>query len=295
VENLTAFAIRDTARNRDLLVRVDIPQGAPQPLPVVLFAPSNPVNQPNPANPDGHLGDRTWGNTLASAGFVVIHLNSPETAAAAYCVELQVPPAECEGGDFTRHPSAGGTLHSIWIAQPRDASTVLDQLAYVGSQIGVQLDASRVAAAGRLGGAHTVMLLGGARVDISPSVRGFSAPDQRFAAHLVILPQVSGQLGFSATSWTGITKPVLMQTYYNSETYAFMPPGDKYQAFFTSSQATIPAFTLEDSGNPLTVFIGRNGVAFFDAYLRGLPAARTWLTTNQLAIWSAGIGQMSAK
>jgi hypothetical protein len=288
VENLAAIAIRDTARNRDILIRADLPQGAPQPLPVVLFAP------PNPANPDGHLGDRSWGNTLASAGFVVIHLNAPETAAAAYCVELQVPPAECEGVDFTTQPSAGGTLHSIWIALPRDASTVLDQLAYVGSQIGVQLDASRVAVAGRSGGAHTVMLLAGARVDISPSVRGVSAPDQRFAAHLVILPHVSGQLGFSATSWTGITKPVLMQTYYNSETYAFMPPGDKYQAFFTSSQAPL-AFTLEDPGNPLTVFIGRTGVAFFDAYLRGLPAARTWLTTNQLAIWSAGIGQMSAK
>jgi hypothetical protein len=35
-------------------------------------------------------------------------------------------------------------------------------------------------------------------------------------------------------------------------------------------------------------------VAFFDAYLRGLAAARTWLTSNQLGIWSASIGQMSA-
>lgn len=183
---------------------------------------------------------------------------------------------------------------------------MLDQLGFVASQIGVKLDQSRVAVAGWSGGAHTVMPLAGARVDLSPSVRGVSAADPRFTAYLAVSPQGIDRLGLTSSSWNGITKPVLTQTGANDfavnqtpvsrrEPYSFMPPGDKYEAFFASSQATHFAFGLEDSGNALTVFIGRNGVAFFDAYVRGLPAARAGLTSNQLGIWSAGIGQMSSK
>ena len=291
--------VHDTERNRDILIRVDLPQGAPQPLPVVIFSP------PSSFNLTGHLGNRSWGTTLASAGFVVIHLNTPGIEGNAICTEFQVPAAECEGSDFNRQVSEGGTLNAIWIARPRDASVVLDQLAFVAGQIGVQLDPSRVAVAGWSGGAHTVMLLAGARVDISPSITGVSVPDPRFVAYLANSPQGIDTFGFNHNSWNGITKPVLIQTGSNDianstsisrrDPYQFMPAGDKYEAFFTSSMATHFAFGLEDFGNPLTIFIGRNGVAFLDSHVRGLPAARAWLTTNQLGIWSAGIGQMSAK
>lgn len=293
--------VHDSARNRDILVRGDFPLGAPQPLPVVLISPSGDVQ------PDGHVQDEAWGITLASAGFAVIHLSAPDIASAAYCSDFQVPPAECEPSDFNRQVAVGGTLAAIWIARPRDASAVLDQLGFVANQIGVQLDQSRVAVAGWSGGAYTVMMLAGARVDISPSVTGVSTSDRRFVAYLANSPIGIGRGGLTGTSWEGITKPVLTQTGANDiasfsgpadrrNVYFLMPPGDKYEAYFASPQATHVTFGLTAFGDAaLGVFIGRDGVAFFDAYVRGLPAARIWLSTNQLGIWSAGIGQMSAK
>ena len=300
MERSAVLAVRDTAHNRDVLVRVDFPSGAPQPLPVVLFSPGGGIN------PNGHEGNPSWGNTLATAGFAVIRLNAADIAHGTYCAEFQVPAAECEGVDFSQEVADGGSLPAVMIARPRDASAVLDQLGLIANQIGVALDPSRVAMAGYSSGAHTAMVTAGARVDLSPTVRGISLADPRFLAYLALSPQGIGRLGFNVSSWEGITKPVLTQTGSNDyavnqtpdtrqHPYTFMPPGDKYQAFFISPEATHFTFSLENSSSYLTNFIGRNAVAFFDAYLRGLPAARAWLTTNQLGIWSASIGQMSAK
>ena len=302
--SVAGLAVHDTAQNRNILLRVDFPSGAPQPLPVVVFAPAGGTI--TGANPNGHEQNQPWGRTLASAGFAVIVLNAADIAPGTYCGEFQIPPAECEGTDFNQEVADGGTLPAGFIARARDASALLNQLGLIANQIGVALDPSRVAMAGYSAGAHTVMVLAGARVDLSPTVRGVSLADPRFVAYLAVSPQGVGRFGFNPSSWEGLTRPVMTETGSNDyaanqtpitrqQPYAYMPPGDKYQAFFSSSDATHYGFSLGDVSSMLPVFIGRSAVAFLDAYVRSLPAARIWLTTNQLAIWSDGVGQMSAK
>jgi hypothetical protein len=41
--------------------------------------------------------------------------------------------------------------------------------------------------------------------------------------------------------------------------------------------------------------VGSTGLAFLDAYLRGLEAAKTWLLANQIGMWSNGIANITTK
>ncbi len=298
VDAAGSMNVHDDVHHRDITVLVRLPLDAPRPLPVIIFSPGGTVY------PDGSLAGERWGNLLASAGFAVIHLNASDIEPNALCSEFHVPAAECEPADFNTEVSLGGTLPAIRVARARDASAVLDQLTLIANAFGVQFDPLHVAVAGWSGGAHTVMLLAGATVDISRSVKSVSMADTRFTAFLAASPMGIGRAGFTETSWALVGSPVMIETGSNDfavigpanrrQVFTQMPPGNKYEAYFVSPEASHSAFGMS-LGDPLELFIGGTGLTFLDAYVRGMPAARTWLTTNQLARWSAGVGRVTAK
>ncbi|MBI5715412.1 MAG: hypothetical protein HZC38_18595, partial [Chloroflexi bacterium] len=51
-----------------------------------------------------------------------------------------------------------------------------------------------------------------------------------------------------------------------------------------------PDGTLE-----LEAYVAVNGIAFFDAYLRGLPEAKAWLNSDNMKLWSKGVATITTK
>ena len=286
------ITIRDSVRNRNIPIRVRVPVGALQPLPVIFIMPGGGAALSTPSTG----GTTGWGGILGATGAAVIHMSSPTYSQSAYCTDFQVPANECSNA-----------VPSWRISRALDMTTVLNQLALVSSLAGVQLDATRVGVTGHSSGAGAVLLLAGATVDISPTVTGVSLGDSRFSAFLANSPPgAAGNTGFTSASFATITQPLLMQSgsndFVNEQTPAIrqavfsdMAAGDKYLAFYTSTDATHGAFDVENAPASLKAYIGRVGTAFFDAHLRGSASARSWLTTNQLLGWSSGVGSVAIK
>ncbi len=230
------YAVTDPVRGRTFDIRVRFPVGGPSPLPLVLFSPGGG------ANPMGHLTHEEWGTRLASVGYAVIHMAHPAGDPDAHCGPLGIPPGECDSASI----ASGSTLGPIWYQRPRDASSVIDDLAAIEAASGLSFDRTRIAIAGHSGGAHTVMSTSGTAVDWSPSVKGIIYREPRIRAFLANSPQGIGIFGMSATSWDSIMPPVMVTTgladsggatddpRLRLHPFQYMPPPDKYQLFLNS-------------------------------------------------------------
>jgi dienelactone hydrolase len=293
--------VRDAKRNRSFRILIRYPVGAPGPLPLIVFSHGGGYNN------NGHHTYELWGVSLARAGYAVIHIAHAEDAVDSLCAPLKIPTGECELPDFTKEVSEGGTLYSLWYNRPRDASAVLDDLDNIERAAKLKFDRTRIGAAGHSGGTSTVMSLAGALLDVSPSVHNLNSADTRFKAFLANSPQGIGRLGMTRNSWDKISAPVMIATGArdNSEgeqardrldPFKYMPGPDKYLLYIDAPQATHATFGMnEDGARELEPYVAINGIAFFDAYLRGLPAARAWLNSNSMSLWSNGIAKITAK
>lgn len=280
-----AFTIRDSVRQYNIPVLVRLPVGAPQPLPVVFYI--YPTDS-------GQFVAAKWGNTFAASGYAVVHVGSPFIANSQYvCTEFHVP-------------YCAGVILPERLVGARALSVLMDSLGAIGSRMGVTLDAAHVGVAGESAGGAVAMYLAGATVDVYPGL-SVSLADSRFAAFLsnsgpALTTDIGLPSGFSDTSWAKITKPFMQQTSTGDQggtrrlPYDRMPAGDKYLAFFATTMVDHGSFTLEaatpDSFAPL---IAADGLAFFDAFLRGNAGAKQWLATNQLGRGTANVAQMSSK
>jgi dienelactone hydrolase len=296
------YTVLDVRRNRAIKILLRYPRGAPSPLPLIIWS------HGGGANPNGQNSYTEWGEALAGAGYAVIHLAHDDDAYNAHCFALGIPQNECEPADFTKEVSAGGTLGVLWYNRPRDASAVINDLAGIENATGLKFDRNRIGAAGHSGGAHTVMNLAGAFVDFSPSVRNVQSFDIRFSAFLACSPQGIGRLGMTENSWRSVTVPMMVQTGAADvttgegaagrlEAFAHMPPPAKYLLYLDSPAANHATFGLNpDSGDvKLEPYVSASGIAFFDAYLRSLPAAREWLNANKVSAWSGGVAKITVK
>ena len=302
VKVFTGYVVHDAARERDFPIKLRYPDGAAGPLPLVLFSHGGGSNE------RGQNSNAEWGELLASAGYAVIHIAHVDAPFDAHCAPLGIPADECQPGDFLKEVSEGGSVGVLWYNRPRDASAVIDDLDGIESASGVQFDRERIGNAGHSGGAYTVMSLAGASVDFSPSVRQVVSADPRFKVFLACSPQGVGFLGLTETSWDAIRAPVAVLTGASDvgplekgggrrDSYNHMPPGDKYLLYIDSPDAIHVVFglTADDHGKDLLPYVGSTGLAFLDAYLRGLEAAKTWLLTNQIGMWSNGIANITTK
>ncbi len=302
VEVFEGYTVHDAQRNRNIKILLRYPFGAPNPLPLVVWS------HGGEANANGHNTYREWGEALAAAGYAVIHLAHEDAAYNAHCAALGIPASECEPLDFTKEVSAGGTLGVLWFNRPLDVSAVLDDLAGIEAATGLQFDRKRMGVGGHSGGAHTVMILSGAYVDFSPSVRELRAYDVRFSAFLACSPQGVGRLGMTENSWSGIGVPLMVQTGAGDRTtsedaagrldaFMRMPPPAKYQLYINSPGATHATFGLQAAVNNagLERYVSASAVAFFDVYLRNIAAAKTWLAFDNMNSWSHGVAQITTK
>ncbi len=296
------YTVHDARRKRDIKILIRYPFGAPNPLPLIIWS------HGGGANANGHNTYREWGEALASAGYAVIHLAHDDDAYNAHCAALRIPPSECEPIDFTREVAQGGTLGVLWLNRPRDASATLDDLAGIEAATGLQFDRLRIGVAGHSGGAHTVMTLAGAYLDISPSVHDLRAHDLRFSAFLACSPQGIGRLGMTTNSWSSLSAPMMVQTGAADVTtgedaagrldsFKHMPPPEKYLLYINAPGATHNTFALNASVNDawLEPFVRASAIAFFDAYLRNMAAAKTWLASNSMNTWSRGVAKITTK
>jgi len=203
--------------------------------------------------------------------------------------------------------SAGGTLVMPMYTRPRDASAILDRIGTIATQIGVAIDPANVAVLGHSGGAHAVMALAGAVIDVSPSVHAMPSRDARFKAYVANSPQGLGRMGLTATSWAAITVPMMIQTGRNDGTSTSPPPADR-RVRPPDRPRRVPALPRPReldprgvrararpgiTGNELT--LASTAVAFLDAYVLKRPEAVAWLATDALNQATGGRSTLSRK
>jgi len=294
------YVVKDIARNRDIPIFVRYPQGAPTPVPVVIFSHGGPPNS------QGRLAYPEWGNLLAGAGYAVIHMSHLESPDDSHCAPLGIPAAECSnfGND------AGTTLHSIFYHRPLDAAAVfnnLEAIAVAGSKPGA-FDRSRVAIAGHSAGAFTAQASAGALVNFSASVLGVNLAIPEARCFLQISPQGIGRFGLFADSWNGITRSVMSLTGAGDDSleeqaadrlapFKLSPGPNKTLMYINQTAATHATFGLNSSEGVRQYFpyIESAGVAYLDACLKGDARAGAWLTSPSLGVTSGGVARMNYK
>lgn len=179
-------SLRDPARQRDIPVRVRMPDGASGPAPTVLF--SHGLGGSVEAG-------RVFAEAWAKAGHLVIHVQHP-------------------GSDMAVWRGPGGASALLRAANARELEARLADMRFVASQVGTALrvgacrlavgDRERLAAAGHSFGAITVMHLARA---------GPAAAPPRFRAVIALSPQSPGNRAEWAPAAFGrIAIPVLVAT-----------------------------------------------------------------------------------
>jgi len=296
------YTVTDPKRNnRKFPILIRYPANAPGPLPLVVWS------HGGDANSNGHHLNERWGITLASAGYVVIHIAHVDDKFDTHCAPLKIPASECEPADFRGEVSKGGTLSGLFYNRPRDSIAVLDDLDNIERAANLKFDRARIGAGGHSAGTNGVLSLAGAVLDVSPSVHNLTSADPRFKVFLVNSPQGVGYLGMTQNSWDKITAPVMVATGAGDTTpgeqakdrldpYKYMPAGDKYLLYIDSTNASHGTFALGDDGDAsLKPYIASSGAAFFDAYLWGLPEAKAWINSDKVSLWSKGVAKITAK
>ncbi len=216
--------LKDNDRNKDIELTIDYPtRGTAHPL-IVL----------SPAFGGSHRGYVGLSSYWAANNFVVIRLNHADRIA-------NVTKAEDVWANATP---------ADWRNRVRDITFVLDSLPALIKdfpELEGKIDTNKIGVAGHSYGAHTAMLVGGART--FPG--GVSYADPRVKAVLVMSPQgPSDQRGLTSESWTELKVPAMFMTgtadrgavetetpEWRAEPFRLSPAGDKWLV------------TLEGAGN----------------------------------------------
>ncbi len=187
---------RDTARGRDLPVRIRIPDGpgvdGNAKVPVVLFS---------PGLGGGVIGGTLWGGAWAARGIAVVHLEHPGSDASVYT-------GAADAADLKARVRTAATGVQLQ-ARVGDVSFILDELARRrrdGACDLSRLDLSRIGLAGHSMGAWTAQAVAGQRYFGAAAFR-----DPRIIAAIALSPSTLTTGGLSE-AFGGITVPFLSVT-----------------------------------------------------------------------------------
>jgi len=215
VGSIPDVRLRDNDRNKDVELTIDYPtRGTGHPL-IVL----------SPGFGGSHRGYVGLSSYWTANNYVVIRLNHGDKTA-------DVKTAEAMWSNATP---------ADWKNRVRDVTFVIDQLPALTKsfpELEGKFDAAKIAVAGHSYGAHTAILVGGART--FPG--GVSYADPRVKAVLVMSPQGSSELrGFTKESWTELKTPAMFMigsvdkgmtddetAEWRAEAYRLAPEGDKW-------------------------------------------------------------------
>nr|MCU0635680.1 hypothetical protein [Gemmatimonadaceae bacterium] len=286
-----------TSYSRTIPVLVRYPAGSTGPLPLVLWSHGGDKSA------TGKYANSDWADALVSAGYIMVsmsHLPRTDAERARLAVEFGLPVAA-----ITAAVEAN-------IDRPRDAIATLNALRAIEAAfpaLAGRIDYGRIGLGGHSRGAYTVRASSCARVDL-PGHPDYSFLDPsrptntpltvQVRAVLANSPQGPGRFGFSTTSWRECLRPDLTQTGDGDNTdevaadrikpFDLMPAGDKYRMYIADRNTSHDTFNLNNPAQPrLEAYVRSTGVAFLDAYVKGLPTARAYLTGGVLARSSGGV------
>ncbi len=269
------LTVHDAARGRDIPLRVFLPAGR-EPAPVVLFSHGLGGSREGSA----YLGEH-W----AARGYAVVYLQHPGSDSAVW---RDVPPARRR-----RALESAASLRNFE-ARVKDVPAVLDQLerwnAVRGQALSARLNLADVGMSGHSFGAVTTQAVSGERY------LGGLVPytDPRLRAALPMSPS-SPRRGSAATAFGSVAIPWLLMTGTRDvaaigqadlasrlAVFPALPPGGKYELVLDGAEHSaftdraLPGDQAPRNPNHHRAILALS-TAFWDAYLRGDPAARAWL------------------
>jgi len=292
------FTLHDAARGKDVSVYAAAPAGG-GPWPLIVCS----------------HGNQSAGRAMAGLfagwaahGYVCLaptHDDSVSMRAAA--IAAGATPESLPGAGMIA-PRGAGT-DSV-LNRARDVSFLLDSLDDIESILHVRIDRGRIGVGGHSSGAYTAMLLGGTMAEMDGVPR--SAADPRPRAFLLMGALGSGQGGLTRDSWKGFTRPLMNITgsldlvprgqtpTQKREPFALSPPGEKFEVFLIG--ANHGTFTCDPTDTFYLKQLGGSAeqqavlfddirdvtLAFWDAELKGSPAAAAYLRSGDAGRRSAG-------
>jgi hypothetical protein len=247
----------------------------------------------------GVFGNQEWGEALAGAGYVVVHLNHTLTPTDQVwaCAHLAAgDPCDIET--------------ALTILRPGDASVAIRAILDVDStfpDLAGRVDLERIAVAGHSFGSYTATSIAGATIVPGPGSDVMSFADSAPVAFLALSPSGPGHFGFTEDSFTAIDRPMMVMSGTGDRTpgeqprdrlraYELLPPGDKALVWIDDPGSSHDTFNLANPEQPdMMAWIASAGLAWLDATLRDRPEAWSWLASGNLAIASGGIARTDSK
>ncbi len=286
---------RDTARGRDVPVRIYAPSAETAPkekLAIVLF--SHGLG-------GSRAGGKAWGEHWASHGFVSVHI---QHAGSDESIWKSKRAAQAEA-DL----KGAMTINNLSL-RVGDVHYVLDELTRRASADAGwpwrALDLSRVGMSGHSFGAQTTLAVSGQQ---SPGVGGMAGYDKRITAAIALSPNARnkraldkqyGSITMPFMSITGTLDGAVLgdgtQPSDRELPFRHMAPGNKYllvmdggdhMVFGGHSLGARRAETARD--REIQIDVKAASVAFWKAHLLNDTAARTWLANSAAASESTSV------
>lgn len=300
----TEMVLHDEARKKDLPIRVRFPKDSTGLLPLVVF--SHGAGGSDNAFPE--LTDH-W----AGYGYVVILPTHSDSIA------LRRKNGEDLSGLRTNPKSL---ISSVQPTQRlADVKLILDSLSAIEEKVPTlrdaqgkgRIDRERIGVGGHSAGAMTASLALGVKARVNLSAQPQAVGDKRIKAGLIVSGQgVSNKAFglFTKDSWSEMDKPMMVITgsldkaaltnetpASRQEAFELAKPGDKYLLFIEgathSSYAGKAASALLGERPTtdlklITDVTACGTLAFWDAYLKGEDAAKTYLAGDGLTAFGEG-------
>lgn len=313
----------ETGNTRITSVKVRYPQNPGGLKPVVMFSHGGgPKTSTCSQSPQ--FGNSEWGNALATAGFVVVHISHIDNSGTGT-------------GALTDKNWACGQVgladgcaqyFSMTYLRAYDADVVYEILAAIRDHYGLGsiMDVTKVGMGGHSEGANTTQNMMGARTNLGNLNQalltnlynpGAAAPD--FKVFLLNSPQGPGgdnefyYVSATNNSWKDVLKPVVVNTGKADNTdvnyqnrllvYDYLPTPDKHKMFINAgglNGADHETFNLKPPASKpqYADWVKSSGIPFMDAYLKSgtrSTAAFTYLNSRSLALQSNQVAQTSCK
>jgi predicted dienelactone hydrolase len=318
------LVLTDDARGKRLELRIQYPAAlaAPvgrkaskaskaSPLPLIIFS-------------HGAGGSKDGAVTLtrhwAAHGYITIQPTHDD------CVALR----RAHGERYTILDAVKTALQdpTAWVNRPRDISHILDSLDNIEKRLPAlrgRIDRERIGMAGHSFGAMTTAYLSGASVTLPGSSEPKTLGDERINAFLALSPQGPGRMGFTGESWSAIQRPFMIVTgskdnggrkeytpRWRLTPFEKFPPGDKYAVWVEGANhmtfsgdarraatgrvlSLLPQRSKIEEQEQRIRYVQMASTAFWDAYLKAVPAARRSLASDALERHSGSIVKILRK
>ncbi|OAI51766.1 hypothetical protein AYO47_06820 [Planctomyces sp. SCGC AG-212-M04] len=286
---------RDAKRDRVVPVKIYLPQDKPGPAPVIVFSHGLGGSRDGYA----YLGEH-W----SSRGFVSVHVQHAGSDGAAFVG----PPAGIRGRMEKSILDPSTSLN-----RPKDISFVVDELERLGAEgqkLAGKLDLKKLGMAGHSFGAWTTLAIAGQKSDL-PIGRNFAMADPRFKA-AIAMSAPAGRPGADQDKvYSGITIPVFHMTGTLDDSPIGKSPAadrripfdhiaakDQFLVTFTGGDHMVFSGRVRPKGGQRVEAPGGSGdpaqddrfqeiirfatTAFWEAYLNGDAAAKSWLKEGEL-------------